>query len=77
MYGDNSVCTMSYEKLDGKQFLINNQMKQIFFIASLCFVLALTACGESDSSLLVGRWEYPVKENETGISYSYIIAILR
>lgn len=75
MYGDNSVCTMSYEKLDGKQFLINNQMKQIFFIASLCFVLALTACGESDSSLLVGRWEYPVKENETGISYSYIIEL--
>lgn len=50
-------------------------MKHTFFMTCLCAVLALTACGGSDSALLEGRWEMPVTEPETGIAYSYVIEL--
>lgn len=48
-------------------------MKRTLFMTCLCAAVTLTACGGSEPTLLEGRWEMPVTEPETGITYPHII----
>jgi hypothetical protein len=50
-------------------------MKRTLFMTCLCAAVTLTACGGSEPTLLEGRWEMPVTEPETGITYPHIIEL--